>query len=227
MIEELEEREFTAPTVQEAVNNACDYFNITTNRLKYEVTKSVTRGILRSKKLVTIIARPLRDGEINKSGSAESVASDPVSREFEEKMLQETNTMLNLLKLNMKAEKLADEERFVINIAGPDRMYLLNRNAEALEALQYILNKIAYSLPSYKKILLDSNGYRSQKEHQLVQLALSSAMKAKKQKRAQTLEPLNSYERRIIHMALADDNEVATSSIGEGQVKRITISLTR
>jgi spoIIIJ-associated protein len=225
MLEELEEREFTAPTVEQAVNNACDYFNITNDRLKYEVTKSVTRGILRSKKLVTIIARPLRGGETNKISTPEGISVDPVSSEFEETVVNETNALLKLLGLNLHAEKYADEERFVINLSGPDRMYILNRDAEALEALQYILNKIAYAKPSYKKILLDSNGYRSQKEHQLIQLALSTAMKAKKQRRPQTLEPLNSYERRIIHMALADDKEVVTVSKGEGQAKRITISL--
>ena len=125
----------------------------------------------------------------------------------------------------MRVERAQAKNRFIINLTGPDRMYLLNRKAEALESLQYILNKMYANDSNYTKILVDSNGYRDQKEHQLIQLAHSTAMKVKKQKRPMTLEPLNSYERRIIHMALSDDDEVKTNSKGEGQLKRVTISL--
>ena len=103
-------------------------------------------------------------------------------------------------------------------------MYLLNKNAEALEAMQFILNKIFSKREGFTKLLLDSNGFREQKEHQLIQLAHSMATKVKRQKRSVTLDPLNSYERRIIHMALANDTEIRTTSRGEGQLKRITIN---
>ncbi|MBN2135060.1 MAG: Jag N-terminal domain-containing protein [Acidobacteria bacterium] len=221
MTEELQEKEFTAATIEQAIDKACDYFNVTPNHLYYEVTKSSTRGILRSKKVMTIIARPLAEDEENNS----DLEAAEISVDFAEKVMQKTTEIIKQIGLNMRVERAQAKNRFIINLAGPDRMYLLNRRAEALESLQYILNKMFANEADYTKILVDSNGYRDQKEHQLIQLAHSTAMKVKKQKRPMTLEPLNSYERRIIHMALSDDDEVRTSSKGEGQLKRVTISL--
>jgi spoIIIJ-associated protein len=223
-IEEIEEKEFTAPTVEEAVNKACDYFNVTDRRLKYEVIKSTTRGILKSKKMVTIIAMPIQHSEKAKKIS-ESVQESPASEEFGRFVLDEANTLLKLMGMNLKAEALKDEERYTINISGPDRMYLMTNEADGLDALQYLMNKMIMNRPDYKKILLDSNGYRSQKEQDLVNLAQDLAIKVKNQRKPYTLDPLNSYERRIVHMALADDKEIITTSVGDGEFKRITISL--
>jgi spoIIIJ-associated protein len=223
-IEEIEEKEFTAPTVEEAVNKACDYFNVTDRRLKYEVIKSTTRGILKSKRMVTIIAKPIQQSEKTKKIS-ESVQESPASEEFGRFVLDETNALLKLMGMNLKAEALKDGERYAINISGPDRMYLMSNDADGLDALQYLMNKIVMNRPDYKKILLDSNGYRSQKEQDLVNLAQDLAIKVKNQRKPYTLDPLNSYERRIVHMALADDKEIITTSVGDGEFKRITISL--
>jgi spoIIIJ-associated protein len=223
-IEEIEEKEFTAPTVEEAVNKACDYFNVTDRRLKYEVIKSTTRGILKSKKMVTIMARPNQQNEQAKAVS-EPVLEPAASEEFGQFVLEETNALLKLMGMNLKAEALKDEERFAINISGPDRMYLMSNDADGLDALQYLMNRMVMNRPDYKKILLDSNGYRSQKEQDLVYLAQDLARKVKNQRKPYTLDPLNSYERRIVHMALADDKEIITTSVGDGEFKRITISL--
>jgi len=223
-IEEIEEKEFTAPTVEEAVNKACDYFNVTDRRLKYEVIKSTTRGILKSKKMVTIMARPNQQNEQAKAIS-EPVMEPAASEEFGQFVLEETNALLKLMGMNLKAEALKDEERFAINISGPDRMYLMSNDADGLDALQYLMNRMVMNRPDYKKILLDSNGYRSQKEQDLVYLAQDLARKVKNQRKPYTLDPLNSYERRIVHMALADDKEIITTSVGDGEFKRITISL--
>jgi spoIIIJ-associated protein len=223
-IEEIEEKEFTAPTVEEAVNKACDYFNVTDRRLRYEVIKSTTRGILKSKRMVTIIARPIQHSEKAKKIS-ESVQESPASEEFGRFVLDEANTLLKLMRMNLKAEALKDGERYTINISGPDRMYLMTNDADGLDALQYLMNKMVMNRPDYKKILLDSNGYRSQKEQDLVNLAQDLAIKVKNQRKPYTLDPLNSYERRIVHMALADDKEIITTSVGDGEFKRITISL--
>jgi spoIIIJ-associated protein len=220
-IDEIEEKEFTAPTVEEAVNKACDYFNVTDKRLQYEVIKSATRGILKSKKVVTILAKPNAHSE----SKDEPVIEPPATDEFKQYVLDEVTAILKLMGMNLKAETLKDGERFSINITGPDRMYLMSNEADGLEAMQYLLNKMAMGKQDYKKILLDSNGYRSQKEKELVDLAQDLALRVKKQRKPYTLDPLNSYERRIVHMALAEDKEIITTSVGDGEFKRITISL--
>lgn len=223
-IDEIEEKEFTAPTVEEAVNKACDYFNVTDKRLKYEVIKSATRGILKSKKVVTILAKPNEEAPPAEPKD-EPVMEIPASEEFKVYILEEVNAILKLMGMNLKAETLKDGERFSLNIAGPDRMYLMSNDADGLEAMQYLINKMAMGKPDYKKVLLDSNGYRSQKEQELINIAQELAQRVKRQRKPYTLDPLNSYERRIVHMALADDKEIITTSVGDGEFKRITISL--
>ncbi len=228
MNEELAERDFTGATIDQAVDKACDYFNVTPANLSYEVTKSSTRGILRSKRSVTISAKPKKAERGNKRFSKpKETVTEQVGDEISKLAVEKTNEILEQLGLNLTAEKVDHNERFIINISGPDRMYLLNKDAEALEALQFLMNKMLSNNDGFTKLLLDSNGFRDQKEHNLVQLAHSMATKVKRQKRSVTLDPLNSYERRIIHMTLAKDNEVRTTSRGEGQLKRITISLSR
>lgn len=224
MSPELEARDFSAGTVEQAIDKACDYYNVVKDNLLYEVTKSSTRGILRSKKTVTINARPLKSQK-EKKKLKEQVSSIP--KKLAKEAVAKTNEMLKKMGMDLKAEGSSVNERFIINISGSDRMYLLNRKAETLESLQFILNKMFNRHEGFTKLLLDSNGFREEKEHQLVQLAHSTATKVKNQKRSVTIDPLNSYERRIIHMALANDNEVRTSSRGEGQMKRITISMSR
>ena len=111
-----------------------------------------------------------------------------------------------------------------VNIYGDDLSILIGRQAETLNALQYISNliiskEIGHSIP----LVVDVEGYRTRRENQLRQLARRMADQALKTGRRQVLEPMPANERRIIHIELRENPQVTTESIGEEPRRKITI----
>lgn len=110
-----------------------------------------------------------------------------------------------------------------VDVAGPDRDFLLDHKAEALNALQYLLNRIIYRGRTGKKIHLDSDGYRRGREEEIVEVARRTAESVKSRGEESLLSPLNPYERRLVHIALAEIEGIGTRSLGDGFLKRIAI----
>jgi len=101
---------------------------------------------------------------------------------------------------------------------------VIGKNGEVLDALQYIVNKIGNrSNDLKKKILIDSEGYRSRKIERLTRLANRSAEKARKTRMPVTLHPMNAHDRRIIHLSLQNDRLLTTKSQGDGYLKKVII----
>ena len=102
---------------------------------------------------------------------------------------------------------------------------VIGRRGETLDALQYLTTlAVNRSSEEYFKVSLDTENYRSEREKTLVSLANRLAAKAKRTKRNVSLEPMNAYERKIIHSALQDDKEVSTFSVGDEPNRKIIIS---
>ena len=114
-----------------------------------------------------------------------------------------------------------------VDVAGPDREFLLDHKAEALNALQYLLNRIIYRGRAGKKIHLDSDGYRRDREGEIVEAARRTAEHVKARGEESLLSPLNPYERRLVHLALAEIDGIGTRSVGDGFMKRIAIFPTK
>jgi spoIIIJ-associated protein len=110
-----------------------------------------------------------------------------------------------------------------IDISGPDRDFLLDRKGEALNALQYLLNRVVYRGRAGKKIHLDSEGYRRLREDEIVEIARRTAEQVRARGEESLLSPLNPYERRLVHLALAEIDGIGTRSVGDGFLKRIAI----
>lgn len=143
-------------------------------------------------------------------------------------VVQELLTKMKV-QATVKAEfgKAEDERSRVpvkVNVHGDDLSYLIGRQAETLNALQYIAalivsKEIGRSIP----LLVDIEGYRSRRENQLRQLARRMADQAIKTGRRQILEPMPANERRIIHIELRDHPRVSTESVGEEPRRKVTI----
>lgn len=110
-----------------------------------------------------------------------------------------------------------------LDISGPDRDFLLDRKGEALNALQYLLNRVVYRGRVGKKIHLDSEGYRRLREDEIVEVARRTAEQVRSRGEESLLSPLNPYERRLVHLALAEIDGIGTRSVGDGFLKRIAI----
>jgi spoIIIJ-associated protein len=112
----------------------------------------------------------------------------------------------------------------LVDLTGKDLSVLIGKRSETLNALQYIARLIvSKELGENISLVIDVEGYRTRREHQLRQLAHRMADQAMKTGRKQTLEPMPPNERRIIHMELREDTHVTTESFGEEPHRKITI----
>ena len=113
-----------------------------------------------------------------------------------------------------------------INIDGEDGGVLVRRGGEGLQALQHLVaTAFRRQLGDDQRILIDCNGFRKEKDAELKQMAKFIAEKAKSSGAQQEMGPLNPYERRIVHMAIAEDPAVSSESIGDAFMKTVIISL--
>jgi spoIIIJ-associated protein len=120
-----------------------------------------------------------------------------------------------------------DEENqrpVLVDIHGDDLGILIGRRAEILNAMQYIVNLIvSKQVEHWVQVVVDVEGYRARRDHQLRQMANRMADQAIKTGRRQVLEPMTASERRIIHLELRDHPRVTTQSIGEEPVRKVTV----
>jgi len=138
--------------------------------------------------------------------------------------------LLHLLNLEAQVsahygESARDGRRNVhVDIRGNDLSILIGRRSETLNAFQYIASLIiGKEIQDWVQLVIDVEGFRERREKQLIQMAQRMADQVAKSGRRQTLEPMPSAERRIIHIALRDHPEVATESTGEDPHRKVTI----
>lgn len=126
-------------------------------------------------------------------------------------------------KLKAEAEEMPDGLR--INLTGEDGQVLLRRQGEALAALQHIVAAVfRQDVDEKRRLVVDCMGYRKGKDAELKQMATFLAEKAKSTGLAQEIGPLNPYERRIVHLAVAAAGGVVSRSEGEGGDRRVVVS---
>lgn len=134
--------------------------------------------------------------------------------------------LLDGIQFNIDLMPVQDQSRLIFNLDGPDRNLLLVRKGSVLTSIQYLVNKIFLGREGMsQRIFVDSLGYRISREEELREIALMSADKVRSTKREYKLSPMNPYERRLIHVALKDDEDVTTISRGEGFIKCVSIIL--
>jgi spoIIIJ-associated protein len=132
--------------------------------------------------------------------------------------------ILRKMKLEIDADVVQDQTRLVFNLEGPDRNILLSKKGSVLTSIQYLVNKIFYGRKERpQKIFIDSSGYRVAREEELNEIAKLSAEKVRSTHKEYVLNPMNPYERRLIHLALKDEKDVTTVSRGDGFIKQVSI----
>ena len=130
------------------------------------------------------------------------------------------------LQLTTSIEETVEATR--INLEGDDGGALIRRGGEGLQALQHIVaTAFRKQLGDDNRIVIDCMGFRKEKDAELRQMARFMAEKARATGAPQEMGPLNPYERRIVHLAIAEDPGVASESIGDAFMKTVIISLKR
>lgn len=116
----------------------------------------------------------------------------------------------------------------ILDVNGGDLAVLIGRHGRTLDALQMVLTSLMSShIKFYYPIVVDIEGYKSRRRKKLEDMARSSAARAKQRSGTVTLSPMNAYERRIIHLALRDDDGIVTHSEGEEPERRVVITAVR
>jgi spoIIIJ-associated protein len=116
------------------------------------------------------------------------------------------------------------EEAIILNIQGDGSGLLIGKRGQNLDALQYFVNKAAHhSANGHKMIIVDTEAYRKKREESLVALAIRLGEKVKKTKKPVTVGQMNAHDRRIIHLAMQNDEALTTKSRGEGEYRKIVI----
>ena len=143
-----------------------------------------------------------------------------------EKFLRETFSAMNL-EVQISS-KIDEDGALSVNMEGEHMGILIGKRGQTLDALQYLANRVANKhQDGYVRVKLDTENYRERREETLKHLAKNMAHKVKRTRRPASLEPMNPYERRIIHSALQSDPYVTTHSEGDEPYRKVVVTLKR
>ena len=135
-----------------------------------------------------------------------------------------TNRVLGASGLDLKANADQTGDGLKVQVRGSDVALLLGHNAELLDALEYLGNRtLAHHAGEEMRIAFDSGSYRAQREKELRLMAEKAAEKVRTSRASFSFSPMSANERRIIHLALADDASVVTESQGSGENRKVTV----
>lgn len=122
-------------------------------------------------------------------------------------------------------EATCEEDAILLNISGSDCNVVIGYHGETLDALQYLCSLMLNGKNNgFKRVVLDTEGYRQKREKTLQRLASNLEQKVKRTGKAAKLEPMNPYERRIIHTALQNSKFVTTESEGQGNARHVVVN---
>ena len=134
--------------------------------------------------------------------------------------------VLSKMKVEVEIEKIEDDESILLKITGKDSGIIIGRRGETLDALQYLTNlAVNRQSDEYKRVTIDIENYRQKREETLVKLADRLAERVVRYRKNVTLEPMNPYERRIIHSTLQNNSLIETHSVGEEPNRKVVITL--
>jgi spoIIIJ-associated protein len=207
----MEEIEIIAATVEQAIEKAEAQLGVSRDQFEVEVVQEGKSGILgvgSKEALIRVIPVNRQERDVVK-----------VVTEILEKLLE-------LLEVEGKVEVLSDEIPLALNIEGDDLGILIGRRGQTLASLEYVTKlMVAGRLKAWLPLRVDVGGYKKRRRDSLQRLALYLAEQVKSRRRAITMEPMPADERRIVHLTLADNPDVTTHSIGDGESRKVVILL--
>ena len=201
--------EISEKTVNDAITVACQKLSVTSDKLEYEVIEEGSTGFLGFNSKPAIIKARVKT-------SIEDKAKDFLKDIFE---------AMNLaVFINVKFD--AADNSLDIDLSGDEMGVLIGKRGQTLDSLQYLVSLVVNKeVENYIRVKVDTENYRQRRKETLENLAKNISFKVKRSKRSVSLEPMNPYERRIIHSALQNDKFVTTHSEGEEPFRRVVVTL--
>lgn len=200
--------ETTGKTIDEAILMAVAQLGVQRDRLDIEILQEPVRG------LFGIIGG--KDAKIRAS----------IKRTMGEEVKDFLSELTRLMNVEVIIDVKETQDKIEANMSGRNMGILIGYRGETLDAMQYLTNlAVNRDREEYKRIVLDTEKYRSKREDTLIRLAKRLAYKVKATRKNVVLEPMNPYERRIIHAALQANPYVTTYSEGDEPYRKVVITL--
>lgn len=201
--------EISAKTVNDAITEACRKFTVTSDKLDYEVVEEGSSGFLGI-------------------GSKPAVIKARVKSSIDDKAKIFLTDVFQAMNITVVVKVKYDEadNSLDIDLSGDEMGVLIGKRGQTLDSLQYLVSLVVNKdAENYVRVKVDTENYRQRRKDTLENLAKNMAYKVKRTKRPLSLEPMNPYERRIIHSALQGDKYVTTHSEGEEPFRRVVVTL--
>ena len=236
--------EIIAPTVEEAIAQGLAQLGLTADAVSVEVLDAGSKGLFGLGKAQVRVRLSVNGPEGAEAVDSESAASEsePVAAPVQEAvstlehdvLLDHTESVISKLihMMGLQAQVSAHygdidrpDRRYIhVDVRGKDLSVLVGRRSETLNAFQYVASlMIGKETQQFVHLVVDVEGYRARREKQLVQMAERVADQVAKNGKKQTLEPMTSAERRIVHIALREHPAVTTESTGEDPHRKVMI----
>lgn len=214
MAKEQEFIEVSAKTVNEAITEACRKLGVTSDKLEYQVIEEGSSGFL------GIGSKP---AIIKASAKIEEVSAEDTAKNF----LKDVFAAMNMqVVIDVKYNE--EEKSMDIELSGDEMGVLIGKRGQTLDSLQYLVSLVVNKeMEEYIRVKIDTENYRQRRKETLENLAKNIAYKVKKTRRPVSLEPMNPYERRIIHSALQGDKYISTHSEGDEPFRRVVVTYKR
>ena len=201
--------EISAKNVDDAITQATVQLGITSDQLEYEVLDKGSTGFLGI-------------------GSKNAVIKARKKFSIDENVVEFLSSIFDAMKMEVESLVAVNEEEHIIEVElkGDDMGILIGKRGQTLDSLQYLTNlAINKHSDEYYKVKIDTEDYRKRRKETLENLAKNIAYKVKRTKRPVSLEPMNPFERRIIHSALQNDRYVTTHSEGDEPYRHVVVTL--
>lgn len=201
--------EITGKSVSEALQNALKELKLTEDKVEYEVLDEGSKGFL------------------NIIGTKPAKILVKVKRNYKEEVRVFLRSILDNMKVQAEIRIKEVNDVVYIDLNGPKMGLIIGYRGETLDSLQYLASLVVnkgHDIP-YKKVVLDTENYRKKREETLMRVAEKTAYKVRKTRRPYKLEPMNPYERRVIHSALQDNEYVYTFSEGDEPYRRVVVDI--
>lgn len=208
----MEYIEVSAKSVNEAITEACRKLGVTSDRLDYEVIEEGSNGFL------GIGSKP---AVIKAAVKVEKLSLEDNAKKF-------LNDVFAAMNMTVVVEIKYDEENkeMDVDLSGDDMGVLIGKRGQTLDSIQYLVSLVVNKeSDDYIRVKVDTENYRERRKETLENLAKNVAYKVKRTRRPVSLEPMNPYERRIIHSALQNDKYVTTHSEGEEPFRKVVVTL--
>lgn len=213
--------EFEGKTEQEAIAKAMAELGLDENEFDVEVMEEAKKGLF-TKGKVKIRIHVEEEGE----DIEDDYEADP---ELEKKLCVFVETVVRKMGFTGRVSVSGREgTKLFLDLNSPDANLLIGKHGKNLDALQVLVNVYAGNLAEDDqrslKVVVDSENYRNRREDHLVRLAIKTAQQVRRTRTSKLLEPMNPFERRLIHTALGDMHDIHTESEGEGLIKQVRVS---